>query len=77
MPCTRLHAQTRKCGYRLPLYIFEFKFNNIGTQALEQIEDRRYYEKYLTKNKAITLVGVSFNIVDKKLVLDSVSKLLD
>jgi len=58
------------------VYIFEFKFNKTGQKALEQIQDRRYYEKYLESKKPITLVGLSFNYSDKKLVLDKVSEAL-
>ena len=41
------------------VYIFEFKVDNSG--ALEQIKNRRYYEKYLDKYKEIYLIGVEFN----------------
>jgi len=40
--------------------LFEFKFNSEVEQALKQIEDRKYYQRYLALNKPITLVGASF-----------------
>lgn len=43
------------------IYLFEFKFNETAQKALDQIESKKYYEKYLGKNKQIILVGVSFN----------------
>ncbi len=43
------------------LYIFEFKFNQTPLKALEQIEAKKYYEKYLGSAKEIILVGISFN----------------
>jgi hypothetical protein len=52
------------------IFIFEFKFDGSSKEALEQIMKRRYYEKYLNKGKDITLVGISFNYKNKKLVLD-------
>lgn len=52
------------------IFIFEFKFETTGQQALQQIIDRRYYEKYLYLKKPITLVGISFNFKDKTLFLD-------
>ncbi len=47
-------------------YIFEFKIDN--SNALSQIEDKRYYEKYLydtTRN--LYLVGVNFDANDKNI----------
>jgi len=54
------------------IFIFEFKFNASGKEALQQILDKRYYEKYLTEKKPISLVGISFNFDEKKLTLDRV-----
>ncbi len=56
------------------IFIFEFKFNGTGQEALEQIQDKKYYEKYLIKHKQITLVGISFNYKDKELMLDWIKK---
>ncbi len=49
------------------IYIIEFKFQNGGTtletlvqSALDQINDRKYYESYLAENKQIILMGVGF-----------------
>jgi hypothetical protein len=42
------------------MYIFEFKMNSV-TQAMKQVEEKKYYEKYLLKNKPIYLIGVSFD----------------
>lgn len=61
-------------GTKNRIIIIELKFKKTGTQALQQITDRQYYEKYLHHNKPITLVGLSFNIKDKELDLDWVKK---
>ena len=53
-------------------FIFEFKLNQSAQEALKQITDRRYHEKYLSPKKEITLVGISFNMEDKQLVVDCV-----
>lgn len=45
------------------IYVCEFKVD--GTDALQQIKDKRYYEKYLGKNKDIYLVGIEFNKEDR------------
>ncbi|MFN8578237.1 MAG: AAA family ATPase [Candidatus Sericytochromatia bacterium] len=42
------------------IYIFEFKMKSTK-KAIKQIEEKRYYEKYVLKNKPIYLVGVSFD----------------
>ncbi len=52
------------------IYIFEIKFNVSAKIALEQIDDRRYFERYINKKKKIVLVGISFNRDKQKLSLD-------
>ena len=41
--------------------IFEFKLDKDARQALDQIEDKAYAQKYGLRGKAITQVGVSFD----------------
>jgi predicted AAA-ATPase/PD-(D/E)XK nuclease superfamily protein len=43
------------------LYIFEIKFNKPTSEALEQIEEKKYYERYSSQHKNIILVGLVFN----------------
>ena len=43
------------------IYIFEFKIGS-SSKAIKQIEERKYYEKYLSGEKEILLVGVNFSI---------------
>ena len=52
------------------IYLFELKFKISAEQALKQIEEQRYYEKYLLTGKNITLIGLSFKHSKKKLTLD-------
>ncbi len=42
------------------VYIFEFKFNGNKDNALRQINDKRYFEKYQGTGKEIYLFGVEF-----------------
>jgi len=42
------------------IYIFEFKFNGDKDQALNQIKDKKYFEKYQGVGKEIYLSGVEF-----------------
>ena len=42
------------------VYIMEFKMGTTQ-EALSQIEDRQYYEKYLSSGKEIRLIGIGFN----------------
>jgi len=39
------------------IYIIEFK---VGSEALKQIKEKKYYEKYLNEKKDIYLVGIEF-----------------
>jgi len=58
------------------IYIFEFKFNTSPDVALKQIEDQKYYERYLLTRKHITLIGLAFNYKNKKLSLEWQTKIL-
>ena len=42
------------------IYIFEFKFDGDKDQALNQIKEKKYFEKYQGKGKKIYLFGVEF-----------------
>lgn len=55
------------------LYLFELKVNSDPEVALKQIEDKKYYERYLLKDKKIILVGLAFN-VDEDLEIKCKSK---
>ncbi|SFV68073.1 FIG00914433: hypothetical protein [hydrothermal vent metagenome] len=43
------------------IYIIEFKVNAKKGEALQQIKDKKYHEKYLDKTKEIYLVGIEFD----------------
>jgi len=43
------------------IYIFEFKMKTNPQNALQQIKSQKYYEKYLSHNKEIYLVGIDFD----------------
>ena len=49
-------AQTEKY-----IYIFEFKLNGSADEALKQIHDKAYYQKYLGSDREIILVGANFS----------------
>lgn len=42
------------------IYIFELKLNKSPEIALQQIKNRKYYQRYLNQSKQIVLVGLSF-----------------
>lgn len=41
-------------------YVIEVKFNKPAQEALDQIEERRYYERFLNQGKPVILLGLSF-----------------
>ncbi len=43
------------------IYIFEFKLNKSTQEALAQIREKEYYNKYLLDKRKLVLVGVNFN----------------
>ena len=53
-PCTQSRALA--C-----IYVFEFKLQGTAEQALAQIRDKRYFEKYLDDGREIVLVGAAFD----------------
>lgn len=42
------------------LYVIEVKFNQSAEEALQQIIERRYYERFLAEKKPIMLIGLAF-----------------
>lgn len=49
------------------IFIFEFKIDKSAQIALDQITTKRYYQKYLLKEKPIILVGIQFDTQDKNI----------
>jgi hypothetical protein len=50
------------------IYIFEFKFNKNAEDALQQIKDKDYADKYRATGKPIMGIGVNFNKAKKKIM---------
>lgn len=48
------------------IYIIEFKVDT-NENALQQIKEKKYYERYLNDNKDIYLVGIKFDTTDKNI----------
>lgn len=42
------------------IYIIEFKYNLPAEDGLNQIKQKKYYEKYLSSGKRLIMIGVSF-----------------
>lgn len=49
------------------IYVIEFKLDGSKEQALAQINNKLYYQKYMQDNKPITLVGVDFDSKSRNL----------
>lgn len=43
------------------IYIFEFKLDQSAENAINQIKEREYYQKYLLNDKKLILIGVNFS----------------
>lgn len=59
------------------IIIFEFKHGASPQEALQQIEEKKYYAKYTNKNKAIVLVGANIDFRDKELFFEWQSQTLN
>jgi hypothetical protein len=55
-------AQTEKY-----VYIFEFKLNHSAAEALKQIHDNEYYQKYLNSGREIILIGANFSTENRNI----------
>lgn len=56
------------------IIIFEYKLRDTAQAALNQIEDKKYYERFLTSGKKIILVGVEFSMHERNIIKWLVSK---
>jgi hypothetical protein len=56
------------------VYLFEMKLDGTPEEALSQIEQRKYHERYLLQKKKIILVGVSFNRSKERMNLNYQTK---
>ena len=57
------------------VYVMEFKRDRSAAEAMAQIKEKKYYEKFLGSGKKITLVGVSFDS-DKRTIAEWVTEVL-
>jgi len=57
------------------IYVIEFKLHGTKEEALQQIKDKQYAQKYLTSDKDIVLLGVEFDHAERN-VVDWVEELL-
>ena len=58
------------------VFVFEFKYDKTAQEALDQIMQKKYYEKYMHKNKEIILVGIDINFKDKYLEFEWMQQVL-
>ena len=48
-------------------FIFEFKLNKTAENALDQIEEKEYYQKYSRDGRRIMIVGANFDFKERQL----------
>lgn len=58
------------------IYLFEFKLGGTSLQALEQIKEKKYFEKYLHRGKRIILAGAAFLLDDRNLADECIEELV-
>ena len=49
------------------IYIIELKCNQESEEAIKQIKSNKYYEKHLSANKKILLMGINFSSVERRI----------
>lgn len=59
------------------IYIIEVKFNETAKEAMMQIEDRRYYDRFMGSGKQIILLGMNFNRKPKSFDIEYVNKIIN
>lgn len=50
------------------IYIVEFEVEGKKGEALRQIKEKKYAEKYLDKSKEIYLIGIEFSSEEKNII---------
>jgi hypothetical protein len=50
------------------IFIIEFKVDMPDESAIHQIETKKYYEKYLSENKNIYLIGIHFDSAERNII---------
>ena len=68
--CTNLGRIDMTLYFNKQVYIFEFKVVELSPEgnALQQIKDRAYADKYRALNQPIYLIGVEFNKTTRNIV---------
>lgn len=56
------------------IHLFELKLNNSAEKALQQILEKRYYERFIGLDKKIILVGLSFTTHDHTLEIEHATR---
>ncbi len=49
------------------IFIFEIKMKSNPKNALEQLKENKYHEKYISENKTISLIGIEFDEQERNL----------
>ncbi|MCS6796588.1 MAG: PD-(D/E)XK nuclease domain-containing protein, partial [Raineya sp.] len=62
-------------SYENRIYLFEFKLDENPHLALEQIQQKEYFKKYLHTNNEIYLVGINFSSTKKEIDFWDMKKL--
>jgi len=52
------------------IYIFELKYNRSADEAMDQINQRRYFEKYQSQGKEIHLLALNFSTEERNISKD-------
>ena len=52
----------------LGIYIMEIKYDSTAAEALEQINQKGYADKYLIEGRPITKVGIAFSSQERNII---------
>ncbi len=58
-------------------YVFELKLDKTSEQAMQQIKDRKYYEKFLDRGKPVILVAINFQTETHQISPDWMSETMN
>ena len=48
------------------IYVVEMKFDGSAAEAVAQIREKGYHEKYLASGKRVTLLGINFSSAERR-----------
>ncbi len=61
-----MNSHKKRLHFQNYVYCFDFKLDKSAEEAIQQINERGYLDKYAGSNKTLHKIGINFSSKDKK-----------